>query len=402
MGSSEKELLEFIAKSGIIDLSLIESEMAKVKKQEALNKHPFSIWQGKDGYWRTYIPDEQKGRKLVKKKYKDDLFDFIVEIAKVENVSAIFEDAISHKLDSKEIIPSTAMRYRQTFTRHLVPAGLDKRDIRQIGPEEWADFIEKEAGRCDLDSKGLSSLKTVIKMILKRAKRKRLISYTSGTIFDDLDIKPRTNYKKPQDQVFTMEELPELISYLTDHRDVHNLILLLMILSGIRVGEAVALAFDDFATDTTAEIHRTETKYKDDAGIWHHDLKDAPKTEAGFRKIYIPEEYAWILPELRKLRPFAEYLATNAKGERMTTDCIRKRLYRVCDKAGIHRKSTHKARKTFCSILLDAGYDKNFIISVMGHTDITTSEKFYHFDRKTDELKQEMLNNIVEFKAVAK
>lgn len=170
-----------------------------------------------------------------------------------------------------------------------------------------------------------------------------------------------------------------------------------MILSGIRVGEAVALSFNDFVSDTSAVIHRTETRYLKD-GKYHFRLSDAPKTEAGFRTIFIPESYAWIVKEIRRMLPFAEFLATNKAGERMTTNCLRHRLRRVCKWAGIEQKSTHKMRKTFCSIILDAGFDHNLVTSVMGHTDIRTSETFYHFDRKTDEMKQEMVNNIVEFK----
>ena len=33
----------------------------------------------------------------------------------------------------------------------------------------------------------------------------------------------------------------------------------------------------------------------------------------------------------------------------------------------------------------------------MGHTDISTSENFYPFDRKTAERKQEMINDATEF-----
>ena len=75
-----------------------------------------------------------------------------------------------------------------------------------------------------------------------------------------------------------------------------------------------------------------------------------------------------------------------------------KRLYRICDSCGLQKKSTHKIRKTFCSIILDAGFDKNLVISLMGHTDINTSENYYHFDRKSSAEKQRRVDNLLDFK----
>ena len=170
-----------------------------------------------------------------------------------------------------------------------------------------------------------------------------------------------------------------------------------MLLSGIRVGELVTLSFNDFDNNTCFHVGHTETRYKVD-GKNHFEIADLPKTEKGIRRVFIPEDYSWIIGKLRTQLPFAHYICTNEEGERMNTECIRKRLYRCCDKAGISRKSPHKGRKTFCSIILDAGFDKNLVESLMGHTDISISERHYHFDRKSEKEKQEKINNLLEFK----
>lgn len=38
------------------------------KREEYLIKHPYEIWEGKDGKWHTYLPDAKKGR-IAKKEY---------------------------------------------------------------------------------------------------------------------------------------------------------------------------------------------------------------------------------------------------------------------------------------------------------------------------------------------
>ena len=51
----------------IIDLSYVQEKIEMAKRKELLEKHPYKISQGKDGKWRTYLPDQKNGRKLVKR-----------------------------------------------------------------------------------------------------------------------------------------------------------------------------------------------------------------------------------------------------------------------------------------------------------------------------------------------
>ena len=88
---------------------------------------------------------------------------------------------------------------------------------------------------------------------------------------------------------------------------------------------------------------------------------------------------------------------TDKNGKRMTTNCFRRRLERVCKQVGVYKKSPHKIRKTYGSILLDNNVDKNLVIQQMGHTDITVTENHYHRNRKSIERKVEILSAIPEF-----
>ena len=64
----EKELLKYAVENGILDIALVQEQVEMNKREKILKKHPYDIWEGKDGYWRTYIPYKEKGRKLLKKK----------------------------------------------------------------------------------------------------------------------------------------------------------------------------------------------------------------------------------------------------------------------------------------------------------------------------------------------
>lgn len=374
------------------------------KREKLLKMHPYSIGHSEArGFYYTYLPDSTRasGRKQVRRKNREELVDLIIETIKAGQLVTfrdLYEEFVKRKLDRGDIKKATATRYQQVFDRHFLHDGWDRKDIRNVTPEELSDWIEDEASRCNLSAKALSALTGILKGIIQRARKKKLIAYTASDVFADVDVRLKKVYKKPEEQTFSQKELPMLIQYLVNHIDVHNLCLLFMLLSGVRVGEMVGLMFDDFTSDTSAEIRRSETKYKNEVGKWIYEL-DTPKTNAGYRTVFIPQEYGWIVRRLRLLSPDSDYLCFS-KGKRLHTASIRNRLYGICDKLGINRKSTHKLRKTFCSIVLDAGFDKNLVISIMGHTDVSISENFYHFDRKSAEQKQKMLDNIVEFKAV--
>ena len=101
---------------------------------------------------------------------------------------------------------------------------------------------------------------------------------------DELDLTENEFHRQPrkeEDDVFTEDELIILTNYLKCHLDIHNLGILLMLVTGIRVGELVALKYTDFDENTVFHIFRTETRFQDENGKNHHEIKEFPKTPAG-------------------------------------------------------------------------------------------------------------------------
>lgn len=102
------EILQFIIDNGMIDISDVQNSIETMKKEELLKKHPYKIWQGKDGKWYTYLPDESKkdGRRLVKRSEKKSLEDVVVSYwKKTEKIflEDIFGEWLLQKLEYGEI-----------------------------------------------------------------------------------------------------------------------------------------------------------------------------------------------------------------------------------------------------------------------------------------------------------
>jgi len=62
------------------------------------------------------------------------------------------------------------------------------------------------------------------------------------------------------------------------------------------------------------------------------------------------------------------------------------------------RKSPHKCRKTFASLLLEAGMSARAVQKLLGHEDISTTYAYYAFDRSSEEEQVAALNKALTFK----
>lgn len=402
MAENTNDLLQYAVDNGMLDLAYVQEKIKMSKRKELLNKHPYKIWEGTDGKWHTYLPDEKKGRIPRKRNTLEEIQQVVVDYWKQQEenptIEEVFNEWNDRRLELEKISPSTHLRYKLDFKRYYEEMG--KKRINSITEIEIEDFLEEQVSKFNLTAKAFSNLKGITKGFLKRAKKRNLISFNVTSMFDDMDvsnIKFRIQIKEDFQEVFGEEEMPVIMEYLTNNIDAHNLCLLLMFVSGIRIGEAVALK-KEVVSQNTIKIRRTETKYKDKEGNTVCEVKEIPKTQAGIRTVVIPQNYEWIIREILKNNPFGEYLFMR-NGERLTAQAVRRRLERICKKLNIYHKSPNKIRKTYGSILLDNKVDERMVIQQMGHTNVRCTENHYHRNRRTIEKKTEILNEIPEFKA---
>lgn len=392
--------MKFAVESGIINLQDVQKRIDMIKREELLSKHQYNIWEGSDGKWHTYLPDEEKGRIPRKRNTKKEIEDVVVCYwqKELENptIKEVFEEWNNRKLDLKKIKESTHLRNIQIFNRHYSDFGSER--IKAVSTDDIQEFLEEQIPKFDLTAKSFSNLKSITRGFLKRAKKRKLISYNIEELFNELDTSEkdfRKVVKEDYEEVFDEEETDKIIDYLIKNLDVHNRAILLMFVSGIRVGELVTLKHSDFESNTF-KIRRTETRFKNEKGEYELRVEEFPKSEAGVRTAIIPLGYEWLVKSIKLLNPFGEYIFCN-NGKRLSAQAIRMRLKRVCRKLNIYHKSPHKIRKTYGTILLDNHVDNQTVIGLMGHTEILCTEEHYHRNRKTIEAKTKVLSAIPDF-----
>ena len=401
MNRLTNEDLNFLVTRGIIDLPDIQSIIEMEKKKELVEKHPYKAWQGKNGSWYVYLPDKEKGRVLKRKSSKAGIENVIVAYQKEQmdnpTIEEVFNEWNDYRRDLKKIAKSSHTRMKQTFNQHFKEFG--KKKIKTVTELEIIEFLERQIPEHNLSAKSFASLKTIMRGILKRAKRKGYISFSPELLFADLDVSDKEFHKTIKEDyevVFDEHETALMLNYLKEHCDIKNAGILLMFVTGVRIGELAALKHEDLNPETgTVKIRRTETRYMEN-GSTVYDVKDYPKTQAGVREIVVPTSYQWLIRDLYTSSSEGDYIFKE-NDKRLTTYHLRKREYYVCNQTGVYKKSPHKIRATYDSILLDANVDRRMVKDQMGHSEIKVSENNYHRNRKSFDRKQQILDAIPEF-----
>ncbi len=394
---SDKEYLQTALASGMIDIATLQAEMNMAERKKYLKMHDQKILQSSDGKWFTYLIQNGK-RRMIRNRNKEDLEDrlikFYKEKAQDPTVKDVFYLWLNEKLEMQEIKKATFDKYENDFLRFFGNFGKEK--IKAVDEDMLESFIRSTIGEMELTNKAYVGLRTLLMGIFKYAKRKKLTDISISTFFKDLQLSRKIFKQNPKDnrkEVFSEEETQIVIDHLKKHPSLIHYGILLGFQTGVRVGELVALKFSD-VHDDTLHVQRQEIKYKDENGKTVFEVASYTKTESGNRYIILTKQAKETL-EAMKQYSHGEYIMERDK--RILCSTINKELYKVCKRCGLPPRSMHKIRKTYATTLLDADVDDSIVMEMMGHSDISTTRKFYYFSRSGEKKKKEQIGRALGF-----
>ena len=215
--------MQFIIQSGKIDINDVQNTMEAMKKKELLEKHPYKIWQGKDGEWYTYLPRQGNGRVLKKRKSKNDLENIVIEYYKTQKkilLRDIFQEWSSQKLEYGEIQKQTYDRYKTDFHRFFDNSDIAEKDIRKITEDDLELFIRETIRHKGLSNKAYSGLRLLIIGIFKYAKKRKFTEISITQFMGDLDLPKKCFSKKAvrdDESVFTDSEVEKISAFIREN-----------------------------------------------------------------------------------------------------------------------------------------------------------------------------------------
>lgn len=360
---------------GIIDLkNMIENNM--VSKRNKINTiHPYAITPPatSTGRWQTSYKDKLGNRKNVKAQTEDALFNKLISIYNDlwDNGTIIFHNLFTEWIEYKKNItdnPNTIKRHIQRYNKYLKTSALHNKNICNINEM----LLEEECNRIvksfNLTRKEWNNVKTILNGMFSYALRKE---YLTKNVMEQVRIFVRFRQvvrKTGRTETYNTEELNQLNNYLdemyNETNDVVFLAVKLNFLLGLRIGELVALRFEDICDNN---LHIVREEVRDQTTNTYHIVPHT-KTNCDRFVVLVPKAKEI----LSKIKPTDSYVFMRY-GERITSRQIAYVLEKFAERNGIITKSSHKIRKTYASRLNANGVPLDCIREQLGHSSLSTT-----------------------------
>lgn len=142
--------------------------------------------------------------------------------------------------------------------------------------------------------------------------------------------------------------------------------------AGLRRGELVALRWHDVDFARRKLVVRRAVS----------DGVETTSTKSRrAREVPLPDQAAGALDRLSQRGDFTrgdDYVFANRLGRRLDGSALRRRVDRARDQAGLRPLRFHDLRHTYGSLLVAGGIDLASVKAAMGHSRITTTERYLH------------------------
>ncbi|MGF7105686.1 integrase [Lachnospiraceae bacterium PH1-22] len=392
---SHAELLSIAQEVGTIDEYTICKAYMKKQDEKYLKMHCHRIWQGKNGCWYTYLDDEtrERGVALKKRTTREAIEKIIIEYWKnLENrplVRELFSVWIGRKEEYAEVKKQTIQKYKKDFKRFFEGSEIIDKRVEDVTEDDLDAFIRSQILQKELTNKAYSGLRTIIRGMFKMAKLKKWTKISISLFFQDIDLSS-SMFKRPtkdfEKEVFFENEIPKIREYLDRSDNFYDWGILLVFETGIRVGELSVLMKSDVGEKsvhiTKTEVHYYDEELKKNVRV----VQDMAKTDAGDRYVILTDRAKALFKRVISANPDSEYLFQK-RGNRISYNRFNKRLKKACEALSIPPRTMHKIRKTYGTTLLNSHVDESLVANQMGHTDISTTKKFYYIENHDEESK---------------
>ena len=223
---------------------------------------------------------------------------------------------------------------------------------------------------------GLSTIKKQMRIVtapLKQASALHIISADPGI---GIRLPSRYNVANPERliEAYTDEEQTALRSVLSGRQRNGYAAIALMIETGLRVGEALALRWQDVQL-TRKRIYVRNTVVRL-ANKKQSFVQDSVKSESSRRTVPLTSEAIRLLERLYERRK-NEWVFINRDGERLSYEALRYQTRIACQEAGIEYRGEHVFRHTFATNCYHKGIDVKILSRLLGHADVNITYNLY-------------------------
>lgn len=396
------------------DFAALQREGDIMARSSRREKGTGNIYQRNNGTWvgRLTIGKKPDGSPLIKyfsgktqSEVKRKIREYNQISAKIEPQKITVEEYIKnwmilYKKDSLK--PNSYDRLENTVNYQVIPF-IGDIQLQQLS----SDDIQKMLSTLKSNGLAYSTIKKAydaVNAVLKHA-----------AVKEDILKNPMLLVKMPEKKLFQSKEIrfftrDEAVAITEESMRLYSTgkpvytygdLYILMLNTGIRLGEAIGLEKQDWDRECKKlHIRRNiqivkNRKGADSVGGYYLAV-NTTKTSSGTRDIPLNKNATEALERLQARNPDSKYIAPTKNGEISMPANIQRGFKHLLENIGIERAGVHSLRHTFASFLFANQVDVKTVQKLLGHASIQiTLNTYIHLIDKVDSKAVETLDNMI-------
>lgn len=277
--------------------------------------------------------------------------------------------------------PATLDHYQQVCERYLLPA-IGRLRLSRLSP----DVVQRLVTPYQQQGKRRTAAK--VYRTLHRACEVAVLWGWLGSNPCDRILRPK--HQPERKEVWSEADVRRFLDGARGH-PLYALYLLL-ITSGVRLGECLALRWSDLDFSTgVLTVARSVQRLKGEV------VFSTPKTKAAVRSVHLPP---MVLAELHPpLNPDSSLMFTNARGGVLHPSVVQHQLTRLCAELSLPKVTPHGLRHLHASLLLSGGVPLSEVSRRLGHASPAVTMGIYAHCLHSDERAADVIGRVCSYPA---
>lgn len=263
----------------------------------------------------------------------------------------------------------TYNRYKSICEQHLIKE-LGKYELEELKPNILQELLLKKISA----KYSINTIRGIIS-VLKQALRLAItLEYIDKEYCSSLKI-PSCEEKKIS--IFNKEEQKAIELFCLNHNKRNYLGVIICLYTGIRLGELLALTWDDIDFNTNMLlINKTSYSAKVDGKT--KIIVDKPKTKKSNRLIPLPKQLVKLLKIMKKDSK-SKYIITTRDFGMVGNRSYQRTFKSILKKSNVMYRNFHTLRHTFATNAIEIGMDVKTLAEILGHANaMVTLNRYSH------------------------
>ncbi len=223
---------------------------------------------------------------------------------------------------------------------------------------------------------GLSTIKKQMRIVTAPLKQAAALHIIPANPAVGIQLPVRCNIAKADRtaEAYSEVEQKRLWRVINTHQRRAFAVVGLMMETGLRIGEALALRWKDvnisrkrlYVRATVVRLANKKQSF----------VQEAAKSESSNRVVPLTPQAVSLLTMLEE-EAHSEWVFTNTDGERLSYEAARYQTQCLCRDAGVEYRGEHVFRHTFATNCYHKGIDVKILSRLLGHADVNITYNIY-------------------------